>query len=255
MKPAVQMYTLREHTRTPEALDSALARVAGMGYGAVQLSAVGAWDSGAVSTEEVRAMLDRHGLVCCATHRPVRRLREATQAEIDLHRTLGCRYVAVGAIAAEYGMETASYARFGEEFGPTVAALAGAGIAFGYHNHAHEFMHQEGSRAPRYDVLFDVPGLMLEIDTYWAALAGLSPSALLARAAGRIPAVHLKDVEPVGWEGPTFAPVGEGNLDWDAILAACRAGGTEWLIVEQDACRRDPFSCLESSLRFLERLL
>ena len=63
--------------------------------------------------------------------------------------------------------------------------------------------------------------------------------------------MHLKDLEVFGWEPPTYAPVGEGNLDWDAILAACRAGGTEWGIVEQDVCRRDPFECLASSYRFL----
>ncbi len=255
MKPAVQMYTLREFTKTPEALDEALRQVAAIGYPAVQLSAVGAWDAGLLTTEELRSMLDRHGLVCCATHRPVDRFLNHLEEEVEVHRTLGCGYTAVGSIGAEFGLDLNAYNRFASHFVPVIMDLNKAGVLFGYHNHAHEFMHQHNSRTPLYDVLFDVPNLMLEIDTYWVAVAGHSPQALLERAAGRIPAIHLKDLEIVGWEGAKFAPVGEGNLDWDAIVEACRSGGTEWAIVEQDTCRRDPFDCLASSYRFLSAQL
>ena len=252
MKLAVQMYTLREHTKTPEDLDASLGRVAAMGYPAVQLSAVGAFDTGLLSATEVRAMLDRHGLACCATHRPVERLREGTAAEVALHGTLGCDYAAVGSIANDYGMEPSSYRRFLEDFRPVMAQLAQAGIRFGFHNHALEFRDRGREH---YDLLLAEPDLQLEVDVYWVAVAGLDPAALLRRAAGRVAAVHLKDLEVTGWQPPTFAPVGEGNLDWDAILEACRLGGTEWGIVEQDICRRDPFECLASSYGFLSAKL
>jgi sugar phosphate isomerase/epimerase len=48
-----------------------------------------------------------------------------------------------------------------------------------------------------------------------------------------------------------MAPVGEGNLDWDGIIAAGEEGGVEWYAIEQDVCRRDPFDCLASSFEFL----
>ncbi len=252
MTPAVQMYTLRDRTKTVEELDASLGKVAAMGYPAVQLSAIGAWDAGLIDAPGLKAMLERHGLVCCATHRPLNRLWENTDEEIAIHRTLGCGYVAVGSIAGDYGMEPSSYRRFLDDFRPAIARFKAAGIAFGYHNHALEF-RQRGRE--HYDLLLEEPDLQLEVDVYWVAVAGLSPADLLRRLAGRIPAVHLKDLEVIGWEPPTFAPVGEGNLDWTAILHACRAGGTEWLIVEQDVCRRDPFDCLESSLRHLRPLL
>ena len=246
------MYTLRDFTKTPEDLDSTLGKVAAIGYPAVQLSAVGAWDAGLIDAAGVRALLDKHGLACCATHRPTKRLLEATDEEIAIHRTLGCDYVAVGSIAGDYGMEPASYARFLEDFRPVIAPMKAAGIRFGFHNHALEFRRRG---VEHYDLLLAEPELQLEIDVYWVAVAGLDPAKLLRRAAGRILAVHLKDLEVLGWEAPTFAPVGEGNLDWGLILEACRTGGTEWAIVEQDTCRRDPFDCLASSYRFLQGLL
>ena len=50
-----------------------------------------------------------------------------------------------------------------------------------------------------------------------------------------------------------MAPVGEGNLEWDDIIEAARAGGCQWNSVEQDRCwnDRDPFDCLRSSFEFL----
>ncbi len=249
MTLAAQMYTLRDFTSTPEALDETLGRVAQIGYPAVQLSAIGAWDKGLIDPAGIRAVLDKHGLRCCATHRPLKRLLENTAEEIAIHQTLGCDYVAVGSIAGDYGMEPDSYRRFLADSAAAVAQFKGVGIRFGFHNHALEF--RRGGR-DHYDLLMADPDLMLEIDVYWLAVAGLDPAALLRRAAGKIPAVHLKDLEVFGWEAPTYAPVGEGNLDWEAILEACRSGGTEWLIVEQDTCRRDAFDCLQSSFDFLK---
>lgn len=248
MKPAVQMYTLRDHTQTLETLEESLGKVSAMGYPAVQLSAIGAWDKGLLDAAGVRAMLDRHGLICCATHRPLKRFLEATDEEIEIHRTLSCDYAAIGSIAGDYGMEPESYRRFLADFRPVIAAFKAAGIRFGFHNHALEF--RQGGR-DHYDLLLEEPDLQLEIDVYWVAVAGIDPAVLLRRAKGRIAAIHFKDLEVLGWEPPTFAPVGEGNLDWNGIIEACREGGTEWAIVEQDTCRRDPFDCLASSLRFL----
>jgi sugar phosphate isomerase/epimerase len=47
-----------------------------------------------------------------------------------------------------------------------------------------------------------------------------------------------------------FAPIGEGNLNWPAILEACEEGGVEWYLVEQDLCYdTDPFEAMAISYR------
>jgi len=51
-----------------------------------------------------------------------------------------------------------------------------------------------------------------------------------------------------------MAEVGEGNLNWPGILAACAAGGVEWYAVEQDICQRDPFESLAISYRNLAKM-
>lgn len=48
-----------------------------------------------------------------------------------------------------------------------------------------------------------------------------------------------------------IAEVMEGNLDWDSIIEAAQKAGSEWAMVEQDICQRDPFECSDFSSAFL----
>ena len=51
-----------------------------------------------------------------------------------------------------------------------------------------------------------------------------------------------------------FAEIGEGNLNWDGILEACRESDVEWYIVEQDVCQRDPFESMKISFENLKAM-
>ena len=259
MKVAVQFYTLRSFTTTPEGFRSALRRCAEIGFQSVQLSAVGAMDGDrpAVTAAQARVWLDELGLTCCATHRPWDRLKMSTAAEIEFHRTLGCDYTAIGGRFGKDAETSAQFARWCEEAAPVSAALAEAGIALGYHNHSHEWIRDSIGGRSGFDVLAAESSfpLQMEIDTYWVAHAGGSPATVLRSLPGRVRKIHVKDMEVVHGDGSVMAPVGEGNLDWRDILSAAREAGTEWLIIEQDECRRGPFDCLASSYRFLTNLL
>ena len=46
-----------------------------------------------------------------------------------------------------------------------------------------------------------------------------------------------------------MAEVGEGNLNWPAIIKSCKSAGVEWYLVEQDTCYRDAFESVAISLR------
>lgn len=249
------MYTVREFTETEKEFAAALAKISAIGYRSVQLSAVGAMNGErpAVSAAQARRMLDDHGLRCIATHRAWADLAERTEAEIDFHQALGCDFTAIGTLPASYQEQgAAGYAQFTRDAADVIARLKRAGLRFGYHNHALEFERSGPDRQTHFDILLEQggPDFLLELDLYWAADAGINPERLVERSRVRIPVIHVKDREVVGNEA-VMAPVGEGNLDWEHILPACEAAGTEWYAVEQDICRRDPFDCLRSSFEFL----
>jgi sugar phosphate isomerase/epimerase len=255
-KLAVQMYTVRERTKTASELAETLRRIREIGYTAVQMSAVGAMngDSPEVSPALARRMLDDHGLVCIATHRPWTSLRDETQAEIDFHQTLGCDFTAVGGLGPQVPETLDRYRAFIREAGPVITKLKAAGIRFAHHNHTHEFFRPESGGPTLEDILIDEGGsdLLLELDLYWIEHAGYNCARILERCHGRVPVIHLKDKEAVEGKNETrMAPIGEGNMDWDGIIAACEAAGVRWYAVEQDQCYRDPFDCLRSSYEFL----
>lgn len=254
-KSAVQMYTVREHTQTAKGLSETLRKIRDIGYEAVQLSAVGAMngDSPEVDARLARTMLDDHGLKCIATHRPWDNLLGQIEAEIEFHQTLGCDFVAIGGIPnAEPTFE--SFRNFLREAEPVIAKLKTADIRFGHHNHSHEFFRPDRHGQTLEDVLIDEgsPDLMLELDLYWIEHAGLNCTRILERCHGRVPVIHLKDKEALPGKNETrMAPIGEGNMDWPSIIAACEAAGVRWYAVEQDQCYRDSFDCLKSSFDFL----
>ncbi|MFO7725269.1 MAG: sugar phosphate isomerase/epimerase [Oceanipulchritudo sp.] len=260
-KLAVQLFTLREHTRTASELAKTLEKVAAMGYPAVQVSAVGAMnaENPEVDAREMRRMLDDNGLACIATHRPWDALVDNPEAEIEFHRILGCDYCAIGGIPGNYERSYAGYRSWLADARTVIANLGAAGIRFGHHNHSHEFYRPERHGMTLEDILIDEgpPDLMLELDLYWIEHSGTCCVRILERSHGRVPVIHLKDKEMV--EGKVnetrMAPIGEGNHDWDHIIPACEAAGVDWYAVEQDNCYRDPFDCLKSSFAFLSEKL
>lgn len=247
---AAQMYTLREFTKTPPEIADALKRVAEIGYRAVQLSGMGPIDPA-----EVRKICDGEGLEICATHVGYDRMRDETDAVIEEHKTLGCRYPAIGGLPKEYRVDgAAGYVKFAKEASEVARKLSDAGLTFGYHNHSFELEKFDGRTA--LDILFeesDPEVFQFEIDVYWIQHGGADPAAWIRKVRGRGDLVHVKDMEMKGRE-QLFSEVGEGNLNWPAILEACREAGTRWYIVEQDRCQRDPFDSLAISYRNLKAM-
>ena len=70
---------------------------------------------------------------------------------------------------------------------------------------------------------------------------------------GRAPLVHFKDMVVFGGK-PIMAEVGEGNLNWPAIIEACKEADVQWYLVEQDTCQRDPFESMAISFRNLKAM-
>lgn len=261
---SLELYTLRDFLTDQTGFADTMKRVREIGYEAVEFAGVGAveGEDPDTSAREARQILDDNGLTCRSAHRRWRALRDETDAEIEFLMTLGCPYVAVPIIIDEYDRYACDgYQAFLVDLPPIIEKLKAAGITLGHHNHSIEFL-----RGPGGDTIYDLlieeggPDLAMTVDVYWAAVAGVSPVNLIDRLHGRMPVIHMKDLEVATKEGemmpgPVFAPVGEGNLDWDAIIPAAKAAGAEIWVVEQDLCRRDHYDCIRSSFELLKARL
>jgi sugar phosphate isomerase/epimerase len=247
----VQLYTVRDFTKTPDGIARSLEKVAKIGYPAVQISGFGPADP-----EQVKRWAKDNGLIIASTHIGWTDLLNDLEAVIDIHRLWECKHPAIGGLPGEY-FSLEGLGRFLAELGPIAKRLAEAGMDFSYHNHNHELKRFGGKTwlAQLYDQASpDV--LKAEIDTYWIQAGGGDPVWWVERCAGREPLLHVKDMAVGPEREQRMAEIGEGNLNWPAILKAARAGGVEWVLVEQDTCYgRDPFESLEISYKNLKKLI
>lgn len=139
----------------------------------------------------------------------------------------------------------------------TAAEIAAArGLRVGYHNHAHELEAQIDGQSGL-ELLAELldPRVVLEVDLYWAARAGVDPAALLAALGERVVAVHVKDgtldAEAIKAYPPADqVPAGTGSVPLAAALDA--ASALEFAIVEFDAYSGDLFEGIEQSRVFLD---
>ena len=103
------------------------------------------------------------------------------------------------------------------------------------------------------EMLYDGTELLKsELDLGWVARGGHDPVAWVKRLKGRVDQIHFKDWGVVNNE-PVWRAVGEGGIDWPAVIKACNSAGTKYVIVEQDSCpiTNDPFLSLAISRKNL----
>ena len=251
---AAQMFTLREHCQTPADVAKTLGKLKDMGFSAIQASAAA---FSTMAADELKKILDDHGMTCVATHRGLDQLRD-TAAALDYHKTLGCELTAVGGFGFG-GAPREDWLAFIDEYGKLADELAAGGLKLGYHNHSHEWAPL-GEPAMNVDtpigLLVDkLPAsAWFEIDTYWVAHGGGDPAAWISKLAGRVPAIHVKDMTVTPQREQKMCEVGSGNLNWPAVIDAAKQAGVRWYIIERDAGDLDPFDSLRISLENLHAM-
>ena len=243
-----QLYTVRDYTKTLEGVAESLRKVAEIGYKTVQISGFGP-----VDPKEVAKLVAENGLAVVSTHTSWDRFLYDLDAVIEEHKLWDCPHPAIGGLPAEYrGLD--GLKRFLDELAPISEKLAAEGMDFSYHNHNHELAKYDGKLW--LEMLYEMASpemLKAELDVYWIQAGGGDPAYWVHKCAGRQPLLHLKDMCITPEREQRFAEIGEGNLNWPAILEAAQESGVEWYLVEQDrSYDLDPFDSLAISYRNLK---
>jgi sugar phosphate isomerase/epimerase len=236
--PALQLYSVREQLaagRMP-----VLRRIADFGYGAVEPYDV------RTDPEQLRADLDEAGLAVCGVHAMI--LGDDGDVLLRGTRTVGAETVIVPSVPRERFADAEAIAALADELNEAAVKTADYGLRLGYHNHDFELSSIVGGR-PGLEVLADAldPMVILEVDTYWAAVGGQDVPALLRRLGDRVRYLHVKD-GPVTRHDPQTA-VGSGLMPVPEILRSCASA--EWHVVELDQCATDMLTAVGDSLAWL----
>ena len=213
---AVTLFNLRDYCKTESELDATLDKLCAIGYKAVQVSCV------PLEPAVIKKQLDKHGLVCCATHDGLPTIKDDTQKLIDKMHTLGCDFVALGAPPLDVIKDRALFDELINTFNVKGQELLAAGIKLGYHNHHFEFVHMEPHK-PALELFYEKTNpecVFSELDVHWVQRGGANPETWIRKLAGRIPVIHFKDFAMIEMN-PVFCEIGEGNLEWNKTFIAC----------------------------------
>ncbi|HDS1123821.1 TPA: sugar phosphate isomerase/epimerase [Stenotrophomonas maltophilia] len=245
---AVQMYTLRN----AGSLEQQLKIVHDAGVHAVET--VGTQNA---SAADLKQLLDRYSIRAISSHVPLAELRNNLDGVVTFNRAIGNSTLVVPYLdQKDRPADAAGWTALGQELGRIAKQVRAKGMRLAYHNHDFELADFNGRTG--LELLFAAagPDLQTELDLAWVARAGLDPAAMLGKFRGHVFAVHAKDNAPKGQaedEGG-FAAVGQGVLDWNAILPAAAAAGVHWYIVEHDQ-PRDPAKVIQTGADYLREHL
>lgn len=247
---ALQLYSIRGDCAAD--FDAALAKVAEMGFEAVEFAGYHKYQNDAAG---LRKTLDKLSLKVAGTHIGTGALvGDALPKTIEFHKTLGCKYLIVPGDGRFYQPDASK--ELAEIFNKAAENLKKVGMKTGYHNHTREFQ-KDGDKT--YWELFaerTTSDVVLQQDVGWTAAAGYDPAAMIRKYPGRSQIIHCKPTMVGGDKGRAI--LGEDSVKWVPVFDACRdAGGTEWLTIEQEAYpdRMPPMECVALSLAGLKKIL
>ncbi|PZU28409.1 MAG: xylose isomerase [Stenotrophomonas sp.] len=245
---AVQMYTLRD----AGSIEQQLKIVHDAGVHAVEI--VGTQN---LSAPELKQLLDKYSIKAISSHVLLVDLRGDLDGVVAFNRSIGnTTLVLPYPDEKNLPSDAASWTALGQELGRLAKQVRDKGMRLAYHNHHFELVDVGGRTG--LELLLEVagPDLQIELDLAWVARAGLDPVVMLEKLQGHVFAVHAKDNAPKGQaedEGG-FAAVGQGVLDWPAILPAVAAAGAQWYIIEHDQ-PRDPAKVIQAGADYLREHL
>jgi sugar phosphate isomerase/epimerase len=257
----LQLYSLRAQTK--ESTTGALDIAKSYGIKEVELAGTG---TPPMAPEAFVQELKSRGLVPISAHFGYALFEKDAAAVIRDAKALGVKFVVVpyppvGAdkmFSEELALKTAA------KFNEWGAACKKEGLRFGYHPHGLEF---RPTAAGKGETVFDIlmretkPELVaFQMDVYWVYYAGQDPVKLLEKYPNRWVTMHIKDMRKglligvhTGGTPPTDkVTVGQGQIDYPAVLRAAQKAGIQHYFLEDET--PTPLQCIPDSFKYLRAL-
>jgi sugar phosphate isomerase/epimerase len=250
MEISIQLYTLRDLTSKDFA--GVMKQLAGFGYRFVELAGYGNLGTAAA----VRKACDEAGVAISAAHEPLERLADdSLHRVLDEHQNLLRNSHIVCPWIGEEWRNKEGYLRLAERLNVAGEQAARRGMTLSYHNHAFEFQRYDGELG--LDLLWqhtDAKFLRSQLDVYWVKAGGVDPVSYMRQWADRIHLLHLKDMDRAN--PGRFATVGQGTLDFPAIVRQARALNVPFGAVEKDDCYGEsPLVVAQQALDYLRGVM
>ncbi|WP_172292173.1 sugar phosphate isomerase/epimerase [Pseudoruegeria sp. HB172150] len=215
-------------------LSDTLKMVANAGY--KQVEGYGGLYANPGDLNQLKADLDANGLTMPTGHFSLEMVRDTPDRVLEIAKTLGLKAVFVPAVGPDQRKQDAKgWAALGNTLAEAGKPIQDAGLTYGWHNHAFEFVDTGGDDMPL-DLILGGGDLAWEFDVAWCVKGGQDPLQWLEKYRDRIFAAHVKDIAPEGecTDEDGWADVGHGTMDWAGIMTALRSTPCRYFVMEHD---------------------
>lgn len=238
MEYGLQLYSVRDAMEKD--VKGTLKRVAEIGYKQVEFAGFFGVDA-----PTMKSWLDEFGLRVSGTHTNIYELNNNYDEIVNYHKVIGCNNLIMPWADTSTPEKIAELLDLIKIYQPRLKA---DGITLGYHNHDHEFHVQKDGTLP-YAILELCTDVQLEVDTYWAFMAGMDPLAVMERLKDRIHFIHLKD----GTLQREGRPLGTGEAPVAAVIQKAKELGFD-MIVESENLQPDGLTEVDNCFSYLKTI-
>src|SRR3954465_9163456 len=251
----LQMYSLRFYA--PSNLLAKLDKVQEYGLHTIE----GGAPARGMPLDEFFKELDKRRIKLVSSGVDYERLKSNPDALVEQSKKLGVKYVMCSWIPHPKGKFSEKNAREAiDVFNIAGPKFKEAGIIFTYHCHGYEF--QPFGDGTLFDLIVKETkpdSVFFELDVFWAQQGGADPARLLEKHGSRFKLMHVKDLRKGAAKNSTGSapdedsvPVGQGQVDWKAVLKAAQAAHVEHYFIEDEA--KNAVDQIPESLRYLGSL-
>jgi sugar phosphate isomerase/epimerase len=265
----IQLYSVRDKV-TQLGFAAVFEELSRIGYTEVEFAGYTQGSVGAITSEQIRRLLDDNGLKAVGSHRGLRDFRSNLEMELDIAQTLGMPHLGT-AEAPSNNRTVDGYQAAAAEFNAWGAVAAARGIKLYQHNHTIEFSFATDRPEVRlYDVFLEhtVPdAVYLEMDILWAyggarKYPGFRPVDYVNAHPHRYPMFHVKDGVPLPdpQQGNSYLDVefGKGVIPYAEFFSELNGYGRHEYLWEQDTgpgAQPNPPGSLGAAERSYQRMV
>jgi sugar phosphate isomerase/epimerase len=238
MEISLQLYSI--HEETTRNFTGSVNRVGEIGFNGVEFAGYGGLTAG-----EQKMLLKESGLYSVGTHCGLTVFEESFEAELEYSKAIGSKYIICPYAKLDTLEEIEHLAGVLNE---AAERAAKEGIKVGYHNHAHEFVQIGGRYA--LDLLAEKTNdnVVLELDVFWVAYAGVDPVEYIKKWGRRVELIHMKQINAK----KENVDMGDGILDMTEIKEAAQFAS--YFVLEHEEYDKPVWDAIKNDYEVLSRI-
>ena len=238
----LQLWSVRDHLGSAEDIANTMKKLKEIGYDSVQTAGV------SIPYKDFADAVHSAGLTVCGTHCNLDEMMKDVEQTMENHRILDTKFIGIGGYGVSSADDVKAFIKKANEFADIIYEH---GFKFTYHNHSREFV-KYGDKTIM-DMLvegLDPVKTSFCLDTYWLQNAGGDVCDWIEKLDGRIDILHLKDMAVKGDES-YITEIGNGNMNFEKIIAAAEKIGVKHYVVEQDYWPGDSMESVAQSSKYI----